>query len=163
MRDANRSKRLTPAAFWLGLNAEQRLAAAGSVLLIVSTIGSFTVFEAIEVVLALGVLYMLRNRARGHRSDMPISDGSAIATAGIISGILILVRMFDRPFGQGLLALICAGIVAFAGIRDHTKRTAADKPAPEAEAQPNPLEGFEEAVEEATAPEPRASAGRLRG
>ena len=163
MRDGNRSERLTPAAFWLALNTEQRLAAAGCVLLIVSTIGSFSFLEAIEVVLALGVLYMLRNRARGHRSDMPISDGSAIAAVGFISAILILIRIFDRPVGQGLLALACAGIVAFAGIREHTKRSAADKPAPPAEARPNPLEGFEEAVEEATAPEPPARAERLRG
>ena len=119
MRDGNRSERLTPAAFWLGLNTEQRLAAAGCVLLIVSTIGSFSFIEAIEVVLALGVLYMLRNRARGHRSDMPISDGSAIAAVGFIAAILILIRIFDRPVGQGLLALACAGIVAFAGIREH--------------------------------------------
>ena len=142
MRDGNRSERLTPAAFWLGLNTEQRLAAAGCVLLIVSTIGSFSFIEAIEVVLALGVLYMLRNRARGHKSDMPISDGSAIAAVGFIAAILIL---------------------AFAGIREHTKRTAGDQPAAPAEARPNPLEGFEEAVEEATAPEPPPRAERLRG
>ena len=65
--------------------------------------------------------------------------------------------------GQGLLALACAGIVAFAGIREHTKRSAADKPAPPAEARPNPLEGFEEAVEEANRPQPPARAERLRG
>ena len=111
----------------------------------------------------LPVLYMLRNRARGHRSDMPISDGSAIAAVGFIAAILILIRIFDRPVGQGLLALACAGIVAFAGIREHTKRTAGDQPAAPAEARPNPLEGFEEAVEEATAPEPPARAERLRG
>jgi hypothetical protein len=158
MRDASRSNRLSPAAFWLRLNNEQRAAAAGAVLLIVSTIGAFSPLEAVEVVLGLGVLLLLRNRARGHRSDLPITDGSAIATAGIVAGILILVRLFDRPFGQGLLALLCAGGVAIAGIREHGKRNGADPPAPPP--PPNPLDAVGEAVEEATAP---ARPERMRG
>ena len=154
MRDASRSSgRMSPAAYWLALNAEQRTAGVGALLLIVSTIGAFTVIELFEVLLALAVLLILRARARRFKLRLPVADGTAIALAGGLAGILILIRMFERPVGQGLLALACAGIVAFGGIRDNAKRSEPVEPPPPKPARPNPLEGFGEAVEEATAPD----------
>ena len=154
MRDASRSSgRMSPAAYWLALNAEQRTAGVGALPLIVSTIGAFTFIELFEALLALAVLLILRARARGFKLRLPVADGTAIALAGGLAGILILIRMFERPVGQGLLALACAGIVAFGGIRDNVKRSEPAAPPPEKPARPNPLEGFGEAVEEATAPD----------
>jgi hypothetical protein len=154
MRDGSRSSgRMSPAAYWAALNAEQRIAGIGALLLIVSTIGAFTVVELFEVFLALAVLLILRARARAFKLRLPLADGTAIALAGGISGILILIRMFERPVGQGLLALACAGIVAFGGIRDNVKRSEPVEAPPPKPARPNPLDGFGEAVEEATAPD----------
>jgi hypothetical protein len=45
---------------WRLLGPEQRVAAVGSLLLIVSTFGSFTFVEAAQVLTALGVLLMLK-------------------------------------------------------------------------------------------------------
>jgi hypothetical protein len=155
MRDASRSeRRLSPAAYWARLSAEQRIAGIGALLLIVSAIGSFTVIELFEILLALAVLVVLRARARDFKLRLPVADGTAIAIAGGLAGILILIRMFERPVGQGLLALACAGIVAFGGIRDNVKRSAGDPPSPTPPARPNPLEAFGEAVEEATTTAP---------
>ena len=154
MRDGSRSsQRMSPAAYWLALNAEQRTAGVGALLLIVSTIGAFTFIELFEALLALAVLLILRARARRFKLRLPVADGTAIALAGGLAGILILIRMFERPVGQGLLALACAGIVAFGGIRDNAKRSEPVEPPPPKPARPNPLEGFGEAVEEATAPD----------
>ena len=160
MRDGSRSKRLSPAAYWGLLSAEQRIAGIGALLLIVSTIGAFSVVELFEALLALTVLVILRARARAFKLRLPVADGTAIAAAGVLSAILILIRMFERPVGQGLLALACAGIVVFGGIRENVKRAAPEEPPPAPPARPNPLEAFGEAVEEATAPGP---ADRLRG
>ena len=112
-----------------------------------------TFIELFEALLALAVLLILRARARGFKLRLPVADGTAIALAGGLAGILILIRMFERPVGQGLLALACAGIVAFGGIRDNAKRSEPVEPPPPKPARPNPLEGFGEAVEEATAPD----------
>jgi hypothetical protein len=144
---------MSPAAYWLALNAEQRTAGVGALLLIVSTIGAFTVMELFELLLALAVLLILRARARRFKLRLPVADGTAIALAGALAAILILIRMFERPVGQGLLALACAGVVAFGGIRDNAKRSEPVEPPPPKPARPNPLEGFGEAVEEATAPD----------
>jgi hypothetical protein len=153
MRDGSRSRRrMSPAAYWAALNAEQRTAGIGALLLIISTIGAFTVVELFEVFLALAVLLILRARARAFKLRLPLADGTAIALAGGISSVLILIRMFDRPVGQGLLALACAGIVAFGGIRDNVRHSEPAPPPPPKPVRPNPLEGFGEAVEEATAP-----------
>jgi hypothetical protein len=154
MRDGSRSSgRMSPAAYWAALGAEQRISGIGALLLIVSTIGAFSVVELFEVFLAVAVLLILRARARAFKLRLPVADGTAIALAGGLAGILILIRMFERPVGQGLLALACAGIVAFGGIRDNMKRSEPVEPPPPKPPRPNPLEGFGEAVEEATAPD----------
>jgi hypothetical protein len=42
--------------------------------------------------------------------------------------VLILIRLFDRPLGQNLLALLCAAVLLFAGLREHV-RAEPDSPA----------------------------------
>ena len=113
---------------WRVLGPEQRVAAIGSLLLIVSTFGPFSFVEAAEVLTALGVLLLLKRRADGYEFHLPFGDGTAIAAAGVWSGLLILVRLFDRSLGQNLLALACAALVFAAGVRERAKRPADDLP-----------------------------------
>ena len=113
---------------WGVLGPEQRVAAAGCILLIISTFGPFTFVEAAEVLTALGILALLKRRADGVPFHLPFGDGTAIAAAGVWCGLLILVRLFDRPLGQNLLALACAAIVAGAGLRERAKRPMDDLP-----------------------------------
>jgi hypothetical protein len=117
------------------LGPEQRVAAVGALLLLVSTFGPFSFVEAAEVLIALGVLALLRARALGKRFHLPFGDGTVIAAAGAWAALLIVARMFDRPLGQNLLALACAAILVFAGIRERAKRPADDLP-PEPVAEP---------------------------
>jgi hypothetical protein len=111
------------------LGAEQKAAAIGAVLLAISTFGPFSFVEAAEILVALGVLALLRARAVGKRFHLPFGDGTVIAAAGIWAGALIVVRLFDRPLGQNLLALACAAILVAAGARERAKRPADDIPA----------------------------------
>lgn len=119
------------------LNVEQKAAAVAALLLIASTFGPFSFVEAAEILIALGVLALLRARADGKRFHLPFGDGTAIAAAGIWAGLLIVVRLFDRPLGQNLLALACAAILFLAGARESAKRPADDVP-PELEPPPPP-------------------------
>jgi hypothetical protein len=111
------------------LNAEQRAAAVGAVLLAVSTFGPFSFVEAAELLIVVGVLALLRARAEGKRFHLPFGDGTVIAAAGAWAGALIVVRLFDRPLGQNLLALACAAILVLAGLREKAKRPPDDLPA----------------------------------
>ena len=115
-------------AVWRLLGFEQRLAAVGSILLIVSTFGPFTWVEAAEIITALGVLLLLKRRADGYQFHLPFGDGTAIAAAGAWAILLILVRLFDRSLGQNLLALACAGLILVAGLRERAKRPMDDVP-----------------------------------
>jgi hypothetical protein len=114
---------------WRVLGTEQRVAAAGSLLLVVSTFGPFTFVEAAEILAAFGVLLLLKRRADGYQFHLPFGDGTAIAAAGAWCGTLILIRLFDRPLGQNLLALACAALVLGAGMRERAKRPMDDIPA----------------------------------
>jgi hypothetical protein len=113
---------------WRRLNFEQKVAAVGAVLLVVSTFGSFSFVEAAEVLTAGGVLVLLRQRAREKAFHLPFGDGTVVLAAGAWAGLLIVVRLFDRPLGQNLLALACAGILAVAGAAERAKRPADDLP-----------------------------------
>ena len=108
-------------------------------LLLVSTFGPFSFVEAAEVLIALAVLALLRARALGRRFHLPLGDGTAIAAAGLWAAILIVVRLFDRPLGQNLLALACCAILVGAGLRERAKRPADDLAA---EPVPSPGERF---------------------
>lgn len=114
---------------WRVLGSEQRIAAVGSILLVVSTFGPFTWVEAAEILTALGILLLLKRRADGVPFHLPFGDGTAIAAAGTWCGVLILIRLFDRPLGLNLLALACAALIVGAGMRERAKRPMDDLPA----------------------------------
>jgi hypothetical protein len=113
---------------WRVLGTEQRVAAVGSILLIVSTFGPFSWVEVAEILTALGVLLLLKRRADGYEFHLPFGDGTAIAGAGAWCGLLVLIRLFDRSLGQNLLALTCAAIVFAAGMAERAKRPMDDIP-----------------------------------
>lgn len=113
---------------WRRLNFEQRVAAVGALLLIVSTFGPFSFVEAAIVLTGLAVLFLLRRRAQGREFHVPFGDGTVIAAAGAWSAVLIMIRIFDRPLGQGLLALVCAAILVVAGLSERRKRLPDDLP-----------------------------------
>jgi hypothetical protein len=110
------------------LGFEQRVAAVGALLLAVSTFGPFSFVELAEIAIAIAVLALLRARALGKHFHLPFGDGSVIAAAGAWAALLIVVRLFDRPLGQNLLALVCAAILVFAGALERAKRPADDLP-----------------------------------
>jgi hypothetical protein len=113
---------------WRRLNFEQRVAGVGALLLIVSTFGPFSFVEAAIVLIGLAVLFLLRRRAEGREFHVPFGDGTVIAAAGAWAGLLILIRLFDRPLGQALLALVCAAILVVAGLAERRKRPPDDLP-----------------------------------
>ncbi len=115
-------------AAWPLLGPEQRVAAVGCVLLVVSPFGPFSFVEVAEILTALSVLLLLKRRADGYEFHLPFGDGTAIAVAGGWCGVLILIRLFDRPLGQNLLALACAALVLGAGVRERAKRPPDDLP-----------------------------------
>jgi hypothetical protein len=141
------------------LNSEQKAAAVGALLLAVSTFGPFSFVEVAEILVALAVLALLRARALGKRFHLPFGDGTVIAAAGMWAAVLIVVRLFDRPLGQNLLALGCAAILVAAGARERAKRPPDDIP-PEPRKAPvprpprpdPPTERLDEPTEPLTAP-----------
>ena len=126
--DSRSSQQLSVAATWKRWNFEQRAAAVGASLLIVSTLGPFSFVEAAIVLIGGAVLFLLRKRAEGKLFHVPFGDGAVIAAAGGWSALLIVVRLFDRPLGQGLLALVCAAILILAGLRERAVRPMDDLP-----------------------------------
>jgi hypothetical protein len=110
------------------LNFEQRVAAAGALLLIVSTLGDFSFVEAGLLLLALGVLALLFARTEGMRFHLPFGDGTVIAAAGIWAGALIVAGLLDRGLGQNAFATAGAALMFLAGARERAKRPADDVP-----------------------------------
>jgi hypothetical protein len=113
---------------WRNLGGEQRVAGVGAVLLIVSTLGPFSFVEAAQIVVALAVLLLLVRRAQGKRFHLPFGDGTIIAIAGLWCALLVLVRLFERPFGLAVFALGCCALIAAAGVRERARRPADDLP-----------------------------------
>ena len=120
------------------LNFEQLLAAGGALLLILSTLGSFSFVEAGQVVLALGVLGLLFARTEGMRFHLPFGDGTVIAGAGVWAGALIFAGLLDRSVGQNIFGAAAATVLFLAGTRERAKRPADDVPA-EAPGGPVPI------------------------
>ncbi|HEX2070721.1 MAG TPA: hypothetical protein VHF90_03615 [Thermoleophilaceae bacterium] len=118
---------------WRWLNFEQRMAAVAAILVIVSTLGPFSFVEAAEILAAAAVLLLLRMRADRREFHLPLGDGTAIAGAGLWCAVLIATRMFDRPPGQTALALLCALLLAAAGVRERARRAPDDLPDQRAE------------------------------
>jgi hypothetical protein len=115
-------------AAWRLLGPEQRVAAGASVLLVASTPGPFSFVEAAVVLVALGVLVLLYARSEGRPFHLPLGDGGWVIVAGSWCAVLILARLLERPLGQSLLALACAGILVLAGARERMRRPADDLP-----------------------------------
>ena len=136
------------------LGFEQRVAAVGAVLLAISTFGSFSFVELAEILVAFGVLALLRARAIGKQFHLPFGDGTVIAAAGAWAAALIVVRLFDRPLGQNLLALVCAAILVLAGVRERAKRPADDLPPEPADPPPRRRASAPPTGETATKPLP---------
>ena len=63
------------------------------------------------------MLVLLKKRGDGRSFHLPFGDGAVIMAAGAWSALLIVIRLFDRPLGQNLLALVCAAILFLAGLR----------------------------------------------
>ena len=116
------------AGTWRRLNFEQRVAGIGALLLIVSTFGPFSFVEAAIVLTGVSILFLLRRRAEGREFHVPFGDGTVIAAAGAWCALLILIRLFDRPLGQELLALVCAAILVVAGLAERRKHPPDDLP-----------------------------------
>ena len=110
------------------LNLEQRGAALGSLLLILSTFGSFTFVEAGLLLLAAGVLGLLMARAEGMRFHLPFGDGTVIAGAGVWAGALIVAGLLDRSVGQNVFATAGAALLLLSGARERAKRPPDDIP-----------------------------------
>lgn len=113
-------------ASWRALAAEQRVITVVALLLLASTFGPYSAVEAAEGLTALAVLALLWARAHGKRFHLPGGDGTAVAIAGGWAAVLIVVRLFDRPLGQSLLALVCAALLVVAGLRERARRPADD-------------------------------------
>jgi len=113
---------------WHALSPEQRVAGIAAILLVVSTFGPFSFVEAAIVLVAGAILLLLKKRAEGRAFHLPFGDGSVIAVAGLWCAVLILVRVFDRPLGQNLLALACAAILLGAGVRERARQPLDDLP-----------------------------------
>jgi hypothetical protein len=113
---------------WRVSNPEQRVAGVAATLLIVSTFGPFSFVELAIVLVGLAILTLLRARADGREFHLPFGDGAVIASAGVWCAVLIVVRVFDRPLGQNLLALGCALLLFLAGARERAKRPPDDLP-----------------------------------
>jgi hypothetical protein len=155
---------------WRAWNAEQRVAAVGALLLIVSTFGPFSWVEVAILLVGVAVLLLLRRRAQGRPFHLPFGDGIVIAVAGVWSGLLILIRLFDRPLGQGMLALACAALLLAAGLRERARRPMDDLPSeqdtlweerPARRRRPRPAPDDEEVTRALPAGEERTV--RLRG
>ena len=110
------------------LNLEQRGAALGSLLLILSTFGSFTFVEAGLLLLAAGVLALLMVRAEGMRFHLPFGDGTVIAGAGLWAGALIVAGLLERSVGQDVFATAGAALLNLSGARERAKRPPDDIP-----------------------------------
>ena len=154
------------------LNLEQRGAAAGAVLLILSALGSFSFVEAALVLLAVGVLALLMARAEGMRFHLPFGDGTVIAGAGIWAGALIVAGLLDRGVGQNVFAIAGAALLFLSGARERAKRPADDVPEdarkhrPDQAAPPARRPGAAAEVDATTEPLPRPSSSptsRQRG
>ncbi|HEX8745226.1 MAG TPA: hypothetical protein VF712_19025 [Thermoleophilaceae bacterium] len=165
MADASRSEpreragepRLSLGETWRRLNAEQRVAGVGALLVVVSTFGPFSFVEAAEILTAGGVLLLLRKRAEGKVFHVPFGDGSVIMAAGAWAALLIFIRSPDRPLGQTLLAMLCAAVMGVAGLRERAKRPPDDLP--QGVAEPGPPAAPPPDPGERAAPVPAPPAG----
>jgi hypothetical protein len=141
-------------AIWRRVGFEQKVATVGALLLIVSTFGQFSFVEAAEVLIGLGVLALVGARGEGRSFHLPFGDGTVVLAAGAWAALLIVIRLFDRPLGQNLLALACAAILAVAGAAERAQRPPDDVPDEE------PVRPAPDEAQTAVVPQERADASR---
>jgi len=92
--------------------------------------GNFGFAEAALLLTVGSALALLVQVGRGRRPPMPLHEGTLLAAAGIWSGLIIVLQMFDRPqfelagFNQdyslayGIIAALGgAGVLTIAGLR----------------------------------------------
>jgi hypothetical protein len=93
--------------------------------------GAFSWVEAAVLLVALGVLTLLFQRAEGRAFHLPGGDGGVIAAAGIWTCVLVIWRIFDKQGTSGsgqfattsgiewgiFIALAVAAFLAYSGIR----------------------------------------------
>jgi hypothetical protein len=143
---------------WRVLSAERRLAAYGALGLFVALFlpwyqetvittnpkaatqaqgvgltgwGAFSLVQAVVLLVALGTLVLLFERAEGWTRQLPGGDGGTIMVAGLATCILIVWGIFNQPAVIGprqyttatgvdwgiFIALAVAGLLAYAGSR----------------------------------------------
>jgi len=113
---------------WRRLAPDRRLTAAGSIGVIVSTLGPFSWVEAGEIVVAGAMLLMLERRAKARPFQLPFGDGGATVLAGGWCVVLVVARALERPLLQTLVALACAGAIVGAGMLRRARRRSPEAP-----------------------------------
>jgi hypothetical protein len=102
-----------PRRIWRSLDRDQRLAALAALALgasiflpwwrdpifHISYVGvrRLTFLEVAIFIVAAAVLFLLVRRAEGRAFNLPLSDGTLIAIAGVWSCVLVVFRMLDPP------------------------------------------------------------------
>ena len=135
---------------WRALDGEQRLAAGAAIALLVAMLlpwyglqsenakthaiyshsinafGDVSFVEAAIFLVAAGVIAMLFARGDGRDFKLPGGDGTIVLVAGAWAALLIFVRVFSRPPGNGypvgiewgfFVAFVAAGVLGYAGWR----------------------------------------------
>ena len=107
---------------WRALDGDQRTAGVAALALMASTIGPFGWIEAAVLLVAIGMLGLLRARAVGTPFHVPFGDGGVTVAAGVWSLLLTLWRSLDRPLPQTLLGLAGALLLLATGLRQRRRR-----------------------------------------
>ena len=138
------------AGSWRALDGEQRLAAGAAIALLlamflpwyglqsentkthaiyshsINAFGDVSFVEAAIFLVAAGVIAMLFARGDGRDFKLPGGDGTIVLIAGVWAAVLIFVRVFSRPPGNGypvgiewgfFVAFVAAGVLGYAGWR----------------------------------------------
>jgi hypothetical protein len=121
---------------WRLLESDQRIAAAGSVALLismflpwyekscfvraggalqaakdsVSAFGAFSFVEAAVLLVAAALTFLLYARAERRAFHLPFGDGPIIAAGGAWVALLIVIRFFDKPGAGGGCGAATVGI-----------------------------------------------------
>jgi hypothetical protein len=149
------------------LDAEQRLAAIAAAVLVGSlflpwwrdpvfdisyvAVRRLSFIELALAIVAIAVLFLVIRRAEGRFFHLPLSDGTLIATAGVWSVLLVIVRIIDGPTRTvgnvtrdyelrwgALIALGAAVTLAVAGIQERRSRHPGEPEAVAADADATP-------------------------
>ncbi len=170
------------AGTWRALDGDQRLASGAAIGLLVAmflpwygllsenskthviydhsinAFGDVSFIEASIFLVAAGVIAMLFARGDGKEFKLPGGDGTIVLIAGAWAALLIFVRVFSRPPGNGrpvgiewgfFVAFVAAGLLGYAGWRMRAsgrpepplRRSRSPRPRAGAEHAPGPAEG----------------------